>query len=1165
MKFHDIPAETFSVRVRSTDGTSFENHFAGSKSSVPVVRVMPSETPDVFELALSSTLVSVTPTIDSGAQRLNRELGAGRAVLAQLSELASDGSADLRIAFFVGTVIDMGDLEIGVDEYVEQGVNRVAKRKMGDVYAWLEDRCTFKFGGQTYFFVTTGPAIEDALRSEPGEGEATAQAPEESADDDGAGVDVETKAEGESPLADESRPLIDPTFGNSFCVTGSDMRFVATTTSVPGGASIHIATKLTARRGNADKAIRLAKGNLRFLDWTRTGQIQLQARAQLSALTSDESSYLRKWDEFGDLEGEILLNEAREIGALVFTDPLPQRDGTVSVRIVDATQAALDALSSGRLTDLEAVDSVPEYVTNPEFTFSDFSQGLVRDLEAASLSGRPSFATRNRSQHLEVARYDRETVTLTLKAENLTGFGTLVMSMAGDVTQIKRRLQARKAILNGRSANPQLGVLIEEKGEVTSLRSPQKIKPLTAFVREKVFQNPPTAMQEQAVEVALNTPDIAVIQGPPGTGKTTVIAAVLERLNEIATRGGGNLQGRVLLSGFQHDAVENMIDRISLNGIPVPKFGKRSGSAADGLNAFEKGLEEWCGRIALELRDKNPQIAELEEESAIKDLYKQYLRTPTHKLAATLVTRIAAVDVSVLGEKLSRRAVNLAKRLSTEELLTGDQSRHLAAAQRIRTRPESFADDGPDRANDALVDLEQVLSVGQLALLDRASGWRTERGTPPFLGELAGLKRSLLAELTAPPVFRVEKHSDEVLKLADHALTGIQSKGFTASDKKTAALAGFLAELENNPFGMVDAVSEFSYAFSATVQQSVNKEMQRRKGISNVAGDESLEYEYVIIDEAARVSPRDLMIPMSQGKKIILVGDHRQLPHIIDEEVAKRMEEGEEDTDESQWLKKSMFQYLFSERLKALEEKDGIQRRVTLDKQFRMHPELGKFVSRNFYERFDRNEMFESGLQAEAFAHHLPGTDNKPAMWLDVPGVAGAGKRSGTSWTRQAEADAITRQLREWVESPEGGDLSYGVIAFYKAQADLIRRQLRKQLGPMADDDRKIRVGTVDSFQGMEFDVVFLSVVRTLPQNWGLGDQERAIQARRLFGHLCLYNRLNVSMSRQKKLLVVAGDSALVTNDLATEFIPGLVDFHELAQPGSPPNLIRRLFNRGQG
>ena len=174
--------------------------------------------------------------------------------------------------------------------------------------------------------------------------------------------------------------------------------------------------------------------------------------------------------------------------------------------------------------------------------------------------------------------------------------GTLVMSMAGDVAQIKRRLQARKAILQGRSANPQLGLLVEEKGEITSLRSPQRIKPLTAFVREKVFKNPPTAMQERAIDVALNTPDIAVIQGPPGTGKTTVIAAILERLNEIATKEGARGQGQVLLSGFQHDAVENMIDRISLNGIPVPKFGKRSGSAVDDLNAFEKNLEEWCGQ-----------------------------------------------------------------------------------------------------------------------------------------------------------------------------------------------------------------------------------------------------------------------------------------------------------------------------------------------------------------------------------------------------------------------------------------------------------------------------------------------------------------------------------------------------------------------------------------
>jgi len=298
------------------------------------------------------------------------------------------------------------------------------------------------------------------------------------------------------------------------------------------------------------------------------------------------------------------------------------------------------------------------------------------------------------------------------------------------------------------------------------------------------------------------------------------------------------------------------------------------------------------------------------------------------------------------------------------------------------------------------------------------------------------------------------------------------------------------------------------------------------------------------VDEAARVSPRDLMVPMVQGKRIILVGDHRQLPHMIDDEVARQMEEGETGQDESDWLKKSMFQYLFSERLKALEGSDGIIRCVTLDKQFRMHPLLGDFISRNFYERFDPVEKFDSGRPVSAFAHNLQAMDGKPAAWLDVKAEMGKHLRSGTSWTRPAEASAIARQLLAWMNSDEGENLTFAVISFYKAQADLIKKQLERH----ANDEKRLRVGTVDSFQGMEFDVVFLSMVRTLPQNWNPKTNDREKQARTLFGHLCLYNRLNVSMSRQKKLLIVAGDSDLLQGDLATEFIPGMVDFFKLCQ-----------------
>jgi hypothetical protein len=463
----------------------------------------------------------------------------------------------------------------------------------------------------------------------------------------------------------------------------------------------------------------------------------------------------------------------------------------------------------------------------------------------------------------------------------------------------------------------------------------------------------------------------------------------------------------------------------------------------------------------------------------------------------------------------------------------------------LRTRPQSFADDGPERATDALDDLKEELGEEARGLLDKASLWRSEDGIPPFLQDLVSLKKRLLVRFTAPPVFRVEKQNDEIIALAEDAIKKIRIAGFSAKDAKSAALAEFLAELESNPNGMIDAVSDYSFAYAATCQKSASEQMKKIKGITGANANKKIEYEFVVVDEAARVSPRDLMVAMAQGKRIILVGDHRQLPHIIDEEVARQMEAGETGEEESEWLKKSMFQYFFIERLKQLEQKDNITRRVTLDTQYRMHPLLGNFISRNFYEKSKPSTIIQSVRRDESdFAHNLPDTENKPVIWLDVPAALDKSRLSGTSWTRLLEAVAIVRKLKAWMNSEEGERLTFGVISFYKAQAELIK----KKFGKIPDDDKKLRIGTVDSFQGKEFDIVFLSMVRTIPQNWRPHTDDKKKQARSLFGHLCLCNRLNVSMSRQKKLLVVAGDSESLKNDLAAEFIPGLVDFFSLCR-----------------
>lgn len=1139
MKFQDIPANILTIRIKRSDNTAD----ALREQAVFSVDISLSRLNE-FEIRLKDTLVSVQTVAAIDTRRLNAELASGRAMLAQLINPAADGSIELQIAFFTGECLEMGEVEIGVDEYVENAIAKIERSKDGfngeRLYRKLDQRCCFQQGDSAFFFLTVGPAIDDALKENV---KNKSKESDEVEDADVSEVDFEP----ETVLGDEVQmPKSEPTRKNSFCVTGDGIRFVATETLLPDGKSIFIATRLTKSRNEPDRALRLAKGKLRFVDWTQAGQIQILAKAQMTALTKDDGSYLKKWDEFGDFEGELLLKHAREIGALQFSDMTQKRDGTVSVRISQVSDSALSALVKRSVPEVEIVDELPDYLKNKTLLFKDFASGIEKTAVAEEFfeEGRKQKA----KTYFKVSDFDEESRVLILKDETLPReSGKFILSLVGEVAQIKRRMAARRAILEGRAVNPQLGLLIEEKGQIVPTRSPQKIPPLTAFVRKKVFRNPPTVMQENAIKAALNTPDIALIQGPPGTGKTTVIAAILEQLNQMADKRGANIKGQVLLTGFQHDAVENMIDRLSLNSIPVPKFGKRSNAEEDDYSAFEKRLEEWCGKLANELRERNPQIAEIEQETEIKDLGLQYIQAPTRPLAACLAGKIASLGIAILGEDGTRRAELLAKKLSHEEKLNNNSNQWLDAVRRLRIRPESFADDGPERATDALDDLNGVLEKNERDLLDKASLWCSEDGSPPFLKELMALKKALLARFTASPVFRLEKQNDEVVALVDVAIKRIKAVGHSTQDTKSAALAEFLADLESNPFGMMDAVSDYSFAFSATCQQSVNKEMQRKKGITGRDVNEnqkSMEYEYVIVDEAARVSPRDLMVPMAQGKRIILVGDHRQLPHIIDDEVAAQMEAGEAGQQESEWLKKSMFHYLFSDRLKMLEENDGITRRVTLDMQYRMHPLLGDFISRNFYERFDPSEKFGSGRPASDFAHNLSNTGGKPAVWLDVPAEKGKHQRSGTSWTRPAEATVIARQLQAWMNSDAGQKLSFGVISFYKAQAELIK----KQLGTIADDDKKLRIGTVDSFQGMEFDVVFLSMVRTLPQSWKPKDDDHEKQARTLFGHLCLYNRLNVSMSRQKKLLVVVGDSGLLQSNLATEFVPGLVDFHKLCQ-----------------
>jgi len=243
-----------------------------------------------------------------------------------------------------------------------------------------------------------------------------------------------------------------------------------------------------------------------------------------------------------------------------------------------------------------------------------------------------------------------------------------------------------------------------------------------------------------------------------------------------------------------------------------------------------------------------------------------------------------------------------------------------------------------------------------------------------------------------------------------------------------------------------------------------------------------------------------------------------------------------------------------------MEATDGIRRTVTLDQQFRMHPKLAEFVSGTFYAPY--GERFGSHPSTQQWVHDLPGYEGKIAAWIDLPFERQA-ESKGMSKRRPVEATWIAGEVLRLMEARP--DFSVGVISFYSAQTTELMRALRRHgIAEELDNGayriaerwrdtqdssghitERLRVGTVDAFQGKEFDVVLLSVTRS---NIIAPDNEAA--RRKKYGHLMLENRLCVAMSRQKRLLVSVGDAAMFSQPEARQNVPGLSKFFELCKGG---------------
>jgi DNA polymerase III delta prime subunit len=877
-------------------------------------------------------------------------------------------------------------------------------------------------------------------------------------------------------------------------------------------------------------------------------------------LVASGSSFLEVWSRYGELENESALRRARKAGWLSYDHV--ERIVDDQFRFTLANECSIESAKLFKKTldaeqgiGIEAGESVPEAIQQSEMTWTEY-QALPRPKGA--------FSSASFKSNIELAQRDR---TVTLTQSNRTedkppATGVLFVSLQGDATRIKRREKARDDIRSARCPMPQLGLLLEGSSVPIPRRS--NISELSAAIEQKIFgKHPPTKTQRKALWVALNTPDIALIQGPPGTGKTTIIVALTERLQEIWETSDG-VQGRLLLSGFQHDAVENAIQRMSVNGLPPIKFGGKS-NQHDESDGVDTAIHRWCSERIDALEKVLPEPTSAEKLSKLIKLIQAYTIAPgtLEQTAAMLRQAEMLVQGEIpvnIQDRMQKIRNELYERVRASRSGNVEKEELIRCVRALRVEAKTFADDGSRNAQRIAMKLsgDSYCDAKSRKLLDAAASW-THSDTPPFLDDLRTLRRQLL--LTLLPADRMEdtipRIRTDVLNILGEARDHLDQRRKQTRDSASDAAWRFHEALANDPEAVKRAVISYTSVFAATCQQSARQELAELKGTDS--------YDTVVVDEAARANPLDLFIPLARAKRrIILVGDHRQLPHILDQKLEQELEdtlnaEGSAGQRTSEMLKESLFERLFND-LKRREEKDGICRTVTLDAQYRMHPVLGTFVSDQFYAPY--GEAFGSPLPASYFAHTLPSYTGS-AAWLNVPNSHGA-EMQGQSKSRPIEALAIARELKRLMDAPEGHDLTFGIISFYSEQVKAINTALEKVGIAIREEDEKIEIvspykelqsangriierlrnGTVDAFQGMEFDVVFLSMVRS--NNFPDKNEK---DSRKKYGHLMSPNRLCVAMSRQKRLLIVAGDETMLSQaENAKQDIKPMIEFHALSE-----------------
>ena len=510
-----------------------------------------------------------------------------------------------------------------------------------------------------------------------------------------------------------------------------------------------------------------------------------------------------------------------------------------------------------------------------------------------------------------------------------------------------------------------------------------------------------------------------------------------------------------------------------------------------------------CGREFGEMDRRQPEIAKVEftvPEGETINLAPDAAVLVEPEDEPNFVGRVSRIDHRRHTVEVSTRTFEHA---GTEGYITPSFNRSLYQAKRSVLAAIATRDFGVGLLAQLLVAADTVRSPAYVPNPE-AGGWLTEgmQANPPqnrAVALLSGLQAGQAVFIQGPPGTgkttviveavkrRLAADPDERILVTSHSnlavdnalerlagTPGMRAVRVARAERVHPAVERFRCDDEDDP-RLMEANCYF--ATCATAATSAITDMN---------------FDVVILDEANKARADESLPALRLGSALALVGDHKQLPPVEDDSLYGIVET---DPFLEELVNTSLFEMAWDGGLPA-------EARCLLTIQHRMHPQISAYISRASYEG-----QLEDAPEVQAYEFVTRKPLPVALHFVDTDGMRGSRERRGPGGALRNETEVrVAAHVVRLLDERCPRELSMAVIAMYAEQVERLRQALGRR-----KFKRSVKIDTVDSFEGREEDLVVISLVRS--------------NERGRIGFLRVPNRLNVAVSRAKRLVACIGDA----------------------------------------